>query len=190
MAKIYKTPKPVVLDGFQAILKPSEYGYSLQAVVPEDVIELLEQERPTLLAQNKAKLKNPKRAIERPEPWEEVDGGGYKVKFKWDAKNKPTIVDCEGTLITDDHLPLYNGSKVRLAFIQRGYLLKDGVTYGTSLKLSGVQVVSLSGSPSAQMTDEEVVDLFGKVEGGFKYEELPPADVTEDTESAEDDVEF
>ena len=42
---IHKTEQPVVLEGFQAILKPSKFGYSLKALVSEDVVESLEEER-------------------------------------------------------------------------------------------------------------------------------------------------
>ena len=30
---ILKTAQPVVLDGYQAVMKPSKYGYSLSAIV-------------------------------------------------------------------------------------------------------------------------------------------------------------
>ena len=39
---IHKTEKPVTLEGFQAILAPSKFGYSLSAVVDNDVIDQLE----------------------------------------------------------------------------------------------------------------------------------------------------
>ena len=39
---IHKTDKPVTLEGFQAILSPSKFGYSLAAVVDESIIDKLE----------------------------------------------------------------------------------------------------------------------------------------------------
>ena len=39
------TKEPVTLDGYQAILKPSEYGYTLTALLPKDMIDVLEDER-------------------------------------------------------------------------------------------------------------------------------------------------
>ena len=30
---IYKTEEPVVLEGYQAVLKPSKYGFSLSAIM-------------------------------------------------------------------------------------------------------------------------------------------------------------
>ena len=47
-------------------------------------------------------LKNPKRSVAKPEPWEEVTDGVYKIKFSWNEENKPPIVDTEGTVITDE----------------------------------------------------------------------------------------
>jgi hypothetical protein len=192
--KIHKTADPVLLDGFQAILKPSEFGYTLTAILTNaELIETLEHEREEIITALKAKLKNPKRAVLKPEPWEEVAEGQYKLKFGWDAKTKPTVVDSEGTLITDERIPIYSGSKVRLAFVQKGYILKDGITYGTSTKLSGIQVISIAANPSVPpLSSEEAKDLFGVYEGGFSADDIPPADVDNDAEEEEstEDIEF
>ena len=59
--------------------------------------------------------------------------------------------------------PLYSGSKVKLAFYQKPYILKDGVTYGTSLKLQGIQVVTVNGSAgvdTGDLSDAAVAELF------------------------------
>ena len=79
-----------------------------------------------------------------PEPWEEVADGQYKVKFSWNEDLKPPVVDTEGTPVTDVNLPIYSGAQVKLAFYQKPYILKDGVTYGTSLKCQAIQVVALN----------------------------------------------
>ena len=47
---IHKTEKPVTLDGFQAIVAPSKFGYSLGAVVGDDLVNELETERATGLS--------------------------------------------------------------------------------------------------------------------------------------------
>ena len=39
------TTEPVTLDGFQAVLKPGEWGYKLSALVQEELISTLEEER-------------------------------------------------------------------------------------------------------------------------------------------------
>jgi hypothetical protein len=179
--KIHKTAEPVLLDGFQAILKPSEYGYTLTAVLTDEaLIETLQSEREELLQGQQQRIKNPKRAVLKPTPWEEVAEGQYKIKFTWDAKTKPTIVDSEGTLVTDEGVRIYSGSKVRLGFVQKPYLMKDGITYGTSVKLSGIQLISLastSGTPS--LSESEAADLFGTYDGGFSVEDIEPAGVDE-----------
>ena len=44
---IHKTAEPVVLEGFQCIMKPSEkfHNYSLSAVVDSDMRDALEEDR-------------------------------------------------------------------------------------------------------------------------------------------------
>ena len=164
----FVTPEPVVLEGYQAVMQPSKFGYSLKAIVDQDMIDKLEDDRTDTLKWAESKLKNPKRSSLKPEPWEEVADGQYTVKFSWNEETKPPIVDTEGTAITDTRTPIYSGSMVKLAFFQKPYILKDGVTYGTSLKLVGVQVVSCNGQAgvdTGDMAPEDVAQLFGKTQG-------------------------
>ena len=166
---IHKTDEPVVLEGFQCIMKPSEkfHNYSLSAIVDENMMMALEEDRVEALKWAEGKLKNPKRSVLKPEPWEEVAEGKYKVKFSWKAEAKPPIVDTEGTPITDLEIPLYSGSQVKLAFYQKPYILKDATTYGTSLKLVGVQVISTAkaGAAETELNDVDVAAMFGVTEG-------------------------
>jgi len=167
------TEQPVMLEGFQAVMKPGKFGYNLKAVVGQEVIDKLEAERPDSLKWAEGKLKNPKRSVLKPEPWEEVAEGKYTIKFSWNDETKPPVVDTEGTLIEDEDTPIYGGAKVKLAFFQKPYVLKDGVTYGTSLKLKAVQVVSLAnaaGIDTGDMADTDVAELFGQTQG-FKVGE-------------------
>ena len=183
---VFKTEEPVILDGFQAVMKPSQYGYSLTAIVDEKMIEPLEDDRAQSLKWAESKLKNPKRSTLRPEPWEEVAEGKYKVKFSWNENNKPPVVDTEGTHITDENLPIYGGAKVKIAFYQKPYILKDGVTFGTSLKLVGLQLVALAtdaGVDSGDLSATDVADLFGTT-AGFKASE---PNVTPTTSQVDDD---
>jgi hypothetical protein len=184
---IIKTEQPVILEGFQAVLQPGKFGYKLSAVVGQDLIDQLEEDRIESLKWAESKLKNPKRATLKVEPWEEKAEGQYMVKFSWNDDTKPPIVDTEGTLITDPSTPLYSGSKVKLAFVQKPYILKDGVTYGTSLKLKAVQIVALSsaaGIDAGDMDDIDAAELFGKTKG-FKTSE--PNVVPFETVENEDD---
>ena len=181
---IHKTDKPVILEGFQAILAPSKFGYSLSAVVGEDLINTLETERADVLKWAESKLKNPKRSTLKPEPWEEVSKGKYKIKFSWNEENRPPVVDTEGTQITDGKTPLYSGSTVKLGFYQKPYILRDGITYGSSLKLVGVQVVTVKGSAgvdSGDLNADEVAELFGNT-SGFKTSDpnVTPSNETDD----------
>ena len=90
------------------------------------------------------------------------------------------MVDTEGTLIKNEDTPVYEGSKVKIGFHQKPYILRDGVTYGTSLKLSGVQIVSIqsgAGVDTGDLDEDGVAELFGKT-SGFKADD---PNVTPDT---------
>ncbi len=184
------TEQPVLLDGYQAVMSPSKFGYSLAAIVDEEMINKLEEDRVDTLKWAESKLKNPKRSSLKPEPWEELSEGKYRVKFSWNAETRPPVVDTEGTLITDERTPIYSGSKVKIAFFQKPYILRDGVTYGTSLKLKGIQIVSLSSSAGVDvgdMNEEDVAALFGTT-AGFKVSE--PNVMPAGPSSIEDDTDF
>ena len=183
----HKTDSAVTLEGYQAVMKPSKFGYSLAAIVGEDMKNALEDDREDSLKWAQSKLKNPKRSVLKPEPWEEVAEGKYKVKFSWKEESKPPVVDTEGTPVTDVNLPLYSGSTVKLAFYQKPYILKDGTTYGTSLKLVGIQVVSAKGAAGVDAGDldtTEVAAMFGTTEG---YKAGDPNVTPVDTDDDGDD---
>jgi hypothetical protein len=179
---IIKTDEPVVLEGFQAVMKPSKFGYSLSAIVDQAMIDSLSEDRANMVEWAQSKLKNPKRGTLKPEPWIESEETAdmFRIKFSWNEENKPPVVDTEGTVLTDEKIPVYSGAKVRLAFYQKPYILKDGETYGTSLKLLGVQVVELksgAGIDTGDLSTEDVVALFG-TSTGFKQAEpnITPAE--------------
>ena len=184
---IHVTEKPVILEGFQAILEPSKFGYSLSAVVDQDMVDKLENERSDVLKWAESKLKNPKRSTLKPEPWEEVSDGKYKIKFSWSGDKKPPVVDSEGTPVVDTKTPLYAGSTVKLGFYQKPYILRDSVTYGSSLKLVGVQVISVKSEAGVDTGDldlEAVAELFGNT-SGFKASD-PNVTPTEAIDEEED----
>jgi len=191
MTKNVHVTNEVQLEGFQAILEPGKFGYSLSAVVDEDMIDALETEREALLGWAQSKLKNPKRATLKPTPWEEVAEGKYKIKFSWGEDKRPGVVDTEGTPVTDKKTPIYGGSTVKLGFFQKPYILKDGVTYGSSLKLLGVQVVSIkegAGVDTDTMDDADVADLFGTTDGfkAVSQSQPTPSPVIDEQEEEED----
>ena len=41
----FVTPEPVILDGFQAVMQPGKFGYSMKAIVNHDMIMQLEEDR-------------------------------------------------------------------------------------------------------------------------------------------------
>ena len=171
------TKQPVLLEGFQAVLKPGEWGYKLSVLMNDFIVRELEEEREGALEWAKSKAKNPKRVSIKPEPWEELETqpGMYQVKFSWRDGDKfiPVVVDTEGTQITDKETPIYNGSKVKIAFFQKPYVLPTG-DIGTSLKLKAIQVVSLNSGAGVvddgDLSAEDAAKLFGATTG-FKVEE-------------------
>ena len=189
MPKNVHVTDSIKLEGFQAILEPGKFGYSLSAVVDDTVIDKLETERTEVLKWAESKLKNPKRATLKPTPWEEVAEGKHKIKFSWGEDKRPPVVDTEGSPVTDTKTPLYGGSTVKLGFYQKPYILRDGVTYGSSLKLVGVQVVAIksdsAGVDSGDLDETAVADLFGKT-SGFKAGETPVNNTPESDEEEED----
>jgi hypothetical protein len=164
--KGYFITDAVRLSGYQAILKPSKFGYSLSALFPESYEEALAEDRENSIKWAESKLKNPKRAVQKPEPWEpSTDNPGYlKVKFSWNEEYKPTVLDSDNVAIEDDGIPLFSDAVVRLIFKQKPYILKDGVTYGTSLKVSAIQVLALNkpgvGTDTGDLKPEELADMF------------------------------
>ena len=190
MPNTFVTQQPVILEGYQAVMKPSKFGYSLSALVDQEMVDKLEEDREESLKWAVSKLKNPKRSTLKPEPWIEAKEGTYQVKFSWNEETKPLVVDTEGTQITDETIPLFNGSKVKIAFFQKPYILKDGVTYGTSLKLKAVQVVAVAngaGIDTGDMSAEDAAALFGKT-SGFKLDQ--PNVTAAETETFDNDEEF
>ncbi len=178
------TKEPVTLEGFQAVLKPGDWGYKLSVLMDKDIVETLEAERESALEWARGKAKNPKRVSVKPEPWEELENrpGTYQVRFSWKDGDKfvPVIVDTEGTAITDKDTPIYSGSTVKVAFFQKPYVLPTG-DIGTSLKLKAIQVVSLNAGAGVvddgDMSAEEATELFGTAKG-FKVSEPNVADLT------------
>ena len=63
------TEQPVVLEGFQAVMTKSKFGFSLMAIVNQGIVDKLEDDRVESLKWAESKLKNPKRSTLRPEPW-------------------------------------------------------------------------------------------------------------------------
>ena len=113
---ILKTAEPVTLEGFQAVMKPSKFGFTLQTVVGDEIVDALEEDRGESLKWAESKLKNPKRSVCKPEPWEEIADKQYKVKFSWKDSNKPPVVDTEGTPVTNESTPMSSGSPMNIAF--------------------------------------------------------------------------
>ena len=41
----FVTERPVTLEGYQAVMKPSKFGYSMSALIDQDLIDKLEEDR-------------------------------------------------------------------------------------------------------------------------------------------------
>lgn len=183
---------PIALKGFQAILQPSKkfenYVLSLE-VEDEDLIASLETEFEELMEELKPKLKNPKRAVPKPEPWVEVDGNPdvYKFKFSWKETKKPTVTDASGVPITNPKVPLYSDSIVKVAYHLGGYISPDGQSFGVKLYCDGIRIIQLPGAGPSLSTNE-VNDLFGEEEEeGFTFD---PAAFAAAGEEDDDNIPF
>ena len=67
--------------------------------------------------------------------------------------------------------------------------MRDGITYGTSVKLSGIQVISVqtgAGVDTGDLDEDGVAELFGKT-SGFKADE---PNVTAAVEEVDPDDDF
>lgn len=175
------TPDPVVLNGYQSVFKlTANYNNYCLAIDITDpaFIEELEARRAELLAAQLAEIKTKKRAVAKPAPWieDEEQENLWNIKFSWGRGFEPSVVDSVGTVLTASDVKLYSGATVKVAFDQRGYTLKDGITYGTTLDIRGIQVISDSvGAGGAQYTQDEVKGIFGEFDGGFQVGDIPPA---------------
>ena len=182
------TTSPVRLEGFQNAFKPSKFGKcGIMAIVDQAMVDALEEERPSAIDWAKSKHKNPKRAMVRIEPWEEVADGQYQVKFNWAPENPVPIVDSEGTPIKEE-IPLYSGSMVKLAFNQKPYVTPDAV--GTSLKLVAIQVIQASGAAgvdTGSLDHAEASALFGQTKGFVVDSPNVTTDAAETVDAEDDD---
>ena len=74
-----------------------------------------------------------------------------------------------------------------MAFYQKPYILKDQVTYGTSLKLKAVQIVSVNGAAGVDIGDmstEDAAQMFGTTAG---YKTSEPNVIPNDDLDSDDD---
>jgi hypothetical protein len=182
----YVTKDPVQLDGFQAVLKPSEHGFGLQVLVDSELINQLNADRESLIKNvtGKVDAKKLKRMQLALPPWEDVAEDTYRLKFSWDAKKKPVIIDSVGTVIDDDTVKLYSGSLVKVSFYQKDYVF--GSSYGTSIKILGIQVIQTSdGSP--RLSVDSAMEMFGTTDGGFVTSDVEDADLDDEEEGEEEE---
>ena len=157
--------KEVTLEGYQTIFKASKFGYSLTAHINQEMVDKLIVDREELVEWCKSKLKNPRNFVATPEPWDKRDSGDYKVKFSWNEKTKPIAYDCDLNEVDDKDIPLHSCNQVEILFHQKLYILKDGVTYGTSLTLLYLQVITISKNEWKDYALDDTRYLFRKKEG-------------------------
>lgn len=189
--KILKTEKPVVLEGYQSVLQVSQFGnHQLEAILGDDLVDILEADRPAALEWARSKAKNPGKVRLNDEPWKHVAEGKYKARFTWTPDKMPVVVDTEGTPVTDTNINVMSGSKVKLAFYQKPYSLPSG-TIGTKLVLEAVQIVSLADKAGIDIGDDGSIDvksLFGTTVG---YKQSAPNIIAKpDEPEPEDEDDF
>ena len=182
----FRNEEGVTLDGFNAIMKPGEYGHVAQAIINDaELQERIEKNAEDKIAWVSQKAKNPNRASRNKLPWRDTPDG-LLYKFSWNADDdQPVVYDSEGTTITDR---AFRFMKVRLSSWR--FRLKPcclpGDTLGVKLVLEAIQVISVkakAGIDAGDMGDKELSEVFGKTKG-FKYEQ---PNVTPSVDDEDDD---
>ena len=92
-----------------------------------------------------------------------------KLSSVGNEENRPPVVDYRRLHLSQTRIrPCILVAKLNWRSIKSRTSSRYGVTYGTSLKLVGVQLVSLqsgAGVDTGDMAAEDVAALFGKTEG-------------------------
>ena len=145
----------VQLDGYQAIVKPSQKfnNYTLAGTADQSQLDQLIplMEQAIQWCQSKPETKGRKKTVPS------INGG---IKLNWKASQAtPEIVDSRKQRITDENLPLYAGSVVNLVVQVKPWIMQNrGNDYGCSIRPVVIQVVSLpeTNSEVTSVTDSDV----------------------------------
>ena len=154
--------KTFTLEGFQSPFKPGQYGTcGIVVVVDKETVDKLEEERDRLIEYKISKQKDPAQWVPaRATKWVNVSKDRYKMNLTWKPNERPPFVDTEGTLITDE-IPLYSGSRVKIAFDHYAYPDNVNKAINTTCKLTKLQVISCSSGAGVDGGDAD----FGTTEG-------------------------
>ena len=168
--------KTFQLEGYQSAFKPGKFGTcKIDVIIDPETVEALEDERERLIQWKISKQTDPtKWVIARNTKWVEVADKKVKISFSWKPEDRPPFVDTQGTLITEE-IPLYSGSKVKIAFDHYPYPDNVRKEMNTTCKLTKLQVISCSSGAGVDDGDAD----FGTTEG-FKIgapNVTPTADV-------------
>lgn len=170
--------KTFQLEGFQSAFKPGKFGTcKIDVIVDQETIDALESERESLIEWKISKQAEPSKwCVARNTKWSDVSKDKYKISFSYKPEDRPPFVDSQGTLITEE-IPLYSGSKVKIAFDHYPYPDNVRKEVNTTCKLTKLQVISCSSSAGVDSGDAD----FGTTEG-FKIDapNVTPAPVTEE----------
>jgi hypothetical protein len=154
--------KTFQLEGYQSAFKPGKFGTcKIDVIVDQATIDALEGERDNLIQWKISKQTDPtKWVVARNTKWSDVSKDKYKISFSWKPEDRPPFVDTQGTLITEE-IPLYSGSKVKIAFDHYPYPDNVRREMNTTCKLTKLQVISCNSGAGVDDGDAD----FGTTEG-------------------------
>ena len=130
------------LHGYQAIFKPSRFGYSMSGLITDPtVIYQINDDRDDLLNIIYDEFDDLSKVTLRPEPWETIEADIIRIKYTWTEDNLPIAFDSNLNQVIDPDITLTEGSEVIATIHQHFYIQKDGRTCGTTFTCSSFQVV-------------------------------------------------
>ena len=153
------------LEGYINALIPSGKfnNCSIGFRIPDELIPEFDQQYENAIEWGKNKLSGKRSTAELPK-WDE--SGYVKLSYGGDSNN-PMFpwVDTDGQPIPMN-TQIWKGTKVRLIVDVKPYVFTTKI--GLSFKVKGAQIISLSsgnGYDSGDISDDDVVAIFGSVDG-------------------------
>ena len=150
---VFFTPMAVPLEG-------AAEARALTARIPASIIDALQADREEQLHQL-----DDRGGSCRPADWEAIDAEVYRLRFQWNAATAPHWLDRLCQPVVPNAETTGDGALVRLAMVQKPFLLPDQGIYGSRLRLIGVQLISMEPNEQEHRF-EQIAELFKRPMAG------------------------